>query len=53
MVINDYVVMSKSCAIDADDYRRGEIAETVAHVVDAVRRRGDEAVHDYAVRADG
>jgi sulfopropanediol 3-dehydrogenase len=45
--------MSKSCAIDADDYRRGEIAETVAHVVDAVRRRGDDAVHDYAVRADG
>ena len=53
MVINDYVVMSKSCAIDADDYRRGEIAETVAHVVDAVRRRGDEAVRDYALRADG
>src|SRR6476620_16827 len=45
--------MSKSCAIDADDYRRGEIAETVAHVVDAVRRRGDEAVRDYALRADG
>ena len=53
MVINDYVVMSKSYATDADDYRRGEIAETVAHVIDAVRRRGDEAVRDHARRADG
>jgi sulfopropanediol 3-dehydrogenase len=45
--------MSKSCAIDADDYRRGEIAETVAHVIDGVRRRGDDALRDYALRADG
>ncbi|HEX6620846.1 MAG TPA: histidinol dehydrogenase, partial [Solirubrobacteraceae bacterium] len=45
--------MSKSYATDADDYRRGEIAETVAHVIDAVRRRGDEAVRDHARRADG
>jgi sulfopropanediol 3-dehydrogenase len=45
--------MSKSCATDADDYRRSEIAETVAHIVDAVRRRGDAAVREYALRVDG
>ena len=53
MVINDYVVMSKSWATDADDYRRSELAERVAHVIDAVRRRGDEAVYEYALRTDG
>jgi sulfopropanediol 3-dehydrogenase len=45
--------MSKSWATDADDYRRSELAERVAHVIDAVRRRGDEAVYEYALRTDG
>ena len=45
--------MSKSCATNADDYRRSEIAETVAHIIDAIRRRGDDAVREYAMRLDG
>jgi sulfopropanediol 3-dehydrogenase len=53
VVINDYEVMSKSCATNADDYRRSEIAETVAHIIDAIRRRGDDAVREYAMRLDG
>lgn len=45
--------MSKSYATDAQDYEARGIAESVSQVIDAVRRRGDAAVRDYALRQDG
>jgi sulfopropanediol 3-dehydrogenase len=44
MVRFDYVVMNCATAIDLHDYELRELAERVAPVLDAVRRRGDEAL---------
>ncbi|HWD76640.1 MAG TPA: histidinol dehydrogenase [Solirubrobacteraceae bacterium] len=45
--------MGESYATDLQDYERREIAEDVAEVIDAVRRRGDAALRDFAFRAHG
>src|SRR5690242_11879892 len=51
IIVEDYVVMSESYAFDLQDYARREMSEDVAEVIDAVRRRRDEAVADLAGRA--
>ncbi|MGO9960879.1 MAG: histidinol dehydrogenase [Solirubrobacteraceae bacterium] len=45
--------MSESYATDLQDYADRELAEEVAGVIDAVRRRGDEAVRDFTRRGHG
>jgi sulfopropanediol 3-dehydrogenase len=47
MVRIDYVVMSSAAATDLHDYEQRELAERVAPVLDAVRRRGDQALIDH------
>ena len=42
--------MGKSDATGLQDYERRELAERVAYVVDAVRRRGDDALRDALER---
>ncbi|MFZ0382805.1 MAG: histidinol dehydrogenase, partial [Solirubrobacteraceae bacterium] len=44
MVQFDYVVMSCADATDLHDYELRELAERVAPLIDAVRRRGDDAL---------
>ncbi len=43
--------MGESYATDLQDYAHRELAEEVAEVIDAVRRRGDVAVRELAARA--
>jgi sulfopropanediol 3-dehydrogenase len=50
MVQIDYVVMSCAEATDLHDYALRELAERVAPVLDAVRRRGDDALPRSALR---
>jgi sulfopropanediol 3-dehydrogenase len=50
MVRIDYVVMSSAAATDLHDYEQRELAERVAPVLDAVRRRGDEALARAPIR---
>src|ERR1700733_2633955 len=50
MVRIDYVVMSCAEATDLHDYALRELAERVAPVLDAVRRRGDDALPRATLR---
>ena len=43
--------MGESYATDLQDYAHRELAEEVAEIIDAVRRRGDSAVRELAARA--
>ena len=45
--------MSWSCATDLQDYERRERSEQVTTIIEAVRRRGDDAVREFCRREDG
>src|SRR6185312_9486420 len=45
--------MVESYATDLQDYAHRELGEEVAEIIDAVRRRGDAAVRELALRAHG
>jgi sulfopropanediol 3-dehydrogenase len=51
MLAFDYVVMSTALASTLYDYDGQELAESVSVVIDAVRRRGDDAVRGGAGRS--
>jgi len=45
--------MSRSYATDSQDYDRRDLAERVATIIEAVRRRGDDALRELESRARG